>query len=298
VIGNAGHRFLFQYQEISMSTIHIDEAGQAAEFHDVVQSVSITHLLQQRDAVLERLAQAFGILQEAHDIAISAHLGFPNIVASKDYRGNGQDVVGKLATAGEAFNACRAAIDATAWRYLMQESGMRSLMSASKRSEFDEQVSKSRMPELTREAVYATFGALHESRTDMFDQGVIECFKKLSWQYKTNLPQKFGKRIIVSYLAYTYGINHSAADHLDDLMRVFHVFDGKPEADYRQGCYAQLGTAFREQAAWPKSYENDYLVVRLYRNGNGHVGFKRLDLIDSMNRIIARHYPNALPAPR
>ena len=47
-----------------MSTIHIDEAGQAAEFHDVVQSVSITHLLQQRDAVLERLAQAFRILQE------------------------------------------------------------------------------------------------------------------------------------------------------------------------------------------------------------------------------------------
>ena len=58
---------------------------------------------------------------------------------------------------------------------------MRSLMSASKRSEFDELVSKSRMPELTREAVYATFGALHESRADMFDQGVIECFKKLSW---------------------------------------------------------------------------------------------------------------------
>ena len=48
-----------------MSTIYIDEAGQAAEFHEVVQSVSITHLLQQRDAVLERLAQAFSILQEA-----------------------------------------------------------------------------------------------------------------------------------------------------------------------------------------------------------------------------------------
>ena len=60
----------------------------------------------------------------------------------------------------------------------------------------------------------------------MFDQGVIECFKKLSWAYKTNLPQKFGKRIIVSYLTYTYGINNNAADHLDDLMRVFHVLDG------------------------------------------------------------------------
>lgn len=281
-----------------MSTIHIDEAGQAAEFHDVVQSVSITHLLQQRDAVLERLAQAFQILQEAHDIAFSAHLGFPNIVASQDYRGNGQDVVGQFAKQGEALLACRTAIDATAWRYLMQESGMRSLMSASKRCEFDDQVSKSRMPKLTREAVYATFGALHESRADMFDQGVIECFKKLSWVYKTNLPQKFGKRIIVSYLTYPYGINTNAADHLDDLMRVFHVLDGKPEADHRQGCYVKLGSAFREQTAWPKRYQNDYFELRLFRNGNGHLCFKRAELIDAMNAIIARHFPNALAAPR
>ena len=281
-----------------MSTIHIDGAGQAAEFHDVVQSVSITHLLQQRDAVLERLTQAFNILGEANEIAIGAHLGFPYIVASKDYRGRGQDVVGEFSGNGEALGVCRAAVDAAAWRYLMQESGMRSLMSASKRSEFDEQVSKSLMPELTREAVYATFGALHESRGEMFEQGVIECFKKLSWRYKTNLPQKFGKRIIVSYLSYAYGINHGAADHLDDLMRVFHVLDGKPEADYRQGCSTQLGTAFREQTDWPKSYKNDYFEVKLFRNGNGHLRFKRLALIDAMNGIIARHYPNALAAPR
>jgi Domain of unknown function (DUF4942) len=152
--------------------------------------------------------------------------------------------------------------------------------------------------ECSRRAVYATFGALHESRGEMFDQGVIECFKKLSWVYKTNLPQKFGKRIIVSYLTYPYGINHGAADHLDDLMRVFHVLDGKPQVDYRQGCYVQLGTAFREQGSWPKSYQNDYFELKLFRNGNGHLCFKRPALVDAMNSIIARHYPNALAAPR
>lgn len=281
-----------------MSTIHVDATGQAAEFHDVVKSVSITHLLQQRDAVLERLKQAFAILKEAHTIAVSAHLGFPNVVASKDYRGQGRDVVGQFATDGEALAIAQGAIDATAWRYLMEESGMRSLMSATKRREFDEQVSKGLMPELTREAVYATFGALHESRNHMFDEGVIECFKQLSWAYKSNLPQKFGKRIIVSYLTYPYGINHRATDHLDDLMRVFLVLDGKPEPDYRQGCYVQISTAFREQDSWPKTFENDYFELRLFRNGNGHLTFKRRDLIDAMNETLARHYPNALPEPR
>jgi hypothetical protein len=102
----------------------------------------------------------------------------------------------------------------------------------------------------------------------------------------------------VSYLTYAYEINNNAADHLDDLMRVFHVLDGKPEADYRQGCYVQLGAAFREQVAWPKIYQNDYFELRLFRNGNGHLCFKRPALIDAMNAIIARHFPNALAAPR
>jgi hypothetical protein len=38
--------------------------------------------------------------------------------------------------------------------------------------------------------------------------------------------------------------------------------------------------------------------LRLFRNGNGHLCFKRPELIDAMNAIIARHFPNALPAPR
>jgi hypothetical protein len=44
-------------------------------------------------------------------------------------------------------------------------------------------------------------------------------------------------------------------------MRVFRVLDGKPEADYRQGCYVQLGAAFRTQTEWPKSYRNDYFEL-------------------------------------
>jgi hypothetical protein len=228
-------------------------------------------------------------------MAIEAHLGFPSINTSKDCSGHGDDVVGREA---DALVTSRTAIDAAAWRYLMDESGMRSLMSASKRKEFDELVHKGLMPALTRDAVYATFGALHESRGEMFDQGVIECFKKLSWHYKTNLPQKFGKRIIVSYLAYAYGINHRASDELDDLLRVFNVFDRKPMPDHRQGCYFKLSSAFREQSMWPKRFENDYFEMRIFRNGNAHLTFKRADLVDAMNVIIARHFPSALAAPR
>lgn len=54
------------------------------------------------------------------------------------------------------------------------------------------------MPALTRGNIEATFIALHQSRAEMFERGVIEIYRSLSWRYRTNTPIRFGKRIIVS----------------------------------------------------------------------------------------------------
>ncbi len=40
------------------------------------------------------------------------------------------------------------------------------------------------------------------------------------------------------------------------------------------------------------------MSVRSYRNGSGHVKFKRPDLVDRMNLIVAKHFPGCLPAPK
>ena len=193
----------------------------------------------------------------------------------------------------------QAVADAGAWRYRMNESGMRSLMSATKREEFDKQLAAEKIPALTREAIYDTFSALHASRGDRFEQGVIECFKRLSWRYKTNNagPMKFGKRIVMTCLTSYSSANHRSTSELDDLMRVFHILDGKPEADHRNGCYGLIADAMREQSGWPKQTQNDYFSIRLCKNQNGHITFKRPDGIEQLNRSIIKHYPNVLPAP-
>ena len=46
------------------------------------------------------------------------------------------------------------------------------------------------------------------------------------------------------------------------------------------------------------SLENDYIHLTWFKNGNGHITFKRVDLVDHLNRIIAKHFPGALPACR
>ena len=129
-------------------------------------------------------------------------------------------------------------------------------MSAAKRTEVDEAIRAETVPPLTREAIRATFTQLHESRGEMFEQGVIECFRRLSWDYTTNLPQKFGKRIVVTYLTSYGSANYKQCDELDDLLRVFHLCDGKPEADHRRSCYRLIS-----EAMWTSQALTDTLGV-------------------------------------
>lgn len=279
-------------------TIFVSPDGGAGPQQGLIPSLSIANLLQQREAVMILFQEALETLEQAHALATAARIGFPDLSMARGWRGHGLHMTGEFAnrtTLLETFQAC---VDAGGWTTLLQDSGMRSIMSASKRKEVDEQLGAEKVPELTREAIRATFATLHDSRVDMFEQGVIECFRRLSWDYKTNLPQKFGTRIVMTSLTSYGSANMRQTDHLDDLLRVFHLCDGKPEADYRTGAYRLIADAMQASAAWPKLAENDYLSIRLFKNQNGHVTFKRPDLIQRLNRIIAQHYPHALPAPK
>ncbi|MBX3603170.1 MAG: DUF4942 domain-containing protein [Rubrivivax sp.] len=280
---------------------------------DLVPSVSIANLVNQRAAVLEKLGQAFDLIGEAAQIAGAAHLGMPRVTVSTSYshgRGDVDVAPSYLGTRRDGSTwsrdaahrqdlerAARLGVDAAAWQYLMHESGMRSLMDATAREKWDKAISAGDIPELTTANVRATFQMLHDSRGEIFERGVIACFKALSWHYKTNLPQKFGKRIVVTYL--TGCGSYRKADEMDDLLRVLTVLDGKPEPDHRGGVNSMLSAAgLNGWPARPGQCENDYLAIRTFKNHNGHVTFKRPDLVEKMNLIIAKHYPGALPAPK
>ena len=279
-------------------TIFVSPDGDAGQETELIPSLSIANLLQQREAVLTLFQEALDKLEQAHALATSARLGFPDLSMARGWRGNGIRMTGECSnrtTLLEMFQAC---VDAGGWTTLLQDSGMRSIMSASKRQEVDEQIGAENVPALTREAIRATFATLHDSRVDMFEQGVIECFRRLSWDYQTNLPQKFGKRIVMTYITSYGSANMPQTDHLDDLLRVFHLCDGKPEADHRTGAYRLIANAMQTTSTWPKVAENDYVSIRLFKNQNGHVTFTRPDLVTRLNRILAKHYPDALPAPK
>lgn len=255
---------------------------------ELIRSVSIDNMLNQREAVSSLLHRARILLLEAADLATAAHLGTVRDLFNP--RHHAPTNVNLLDDDGHA--KALHILDGPAWVFLMSESGNRTFLDKTARNTWDESISKGDYPPLTKETIVQTFGNLHLSREEMFDRGVLETFKRLSWNYKTNQPFKFGKRIILTYLCDQWGhLNHRPLDELEDLHRVFCVLDGQLEPDHRHG----VGTAMRTVAAnKDTTWTGPYFAVRWYKKGTGHVTFTRPELVTAMNRILAKHYPHAL----
>jgi hypothetical protein len=256
-----------------------------------VKGVSLDNLLNMREAVHERVAQAHRLLREADELGRAAHLGGVREALTywRDRR-----TAELLDDSGE--DALMQVLDATGWQYLMSESGLRTFMDQEARERWDKQIAERKTPPLTAANIASTFRELHAARGEMFERGVINVFRSLSWHYKTNSPVKFGPRIIINYLMHSYGagfltFNHGRGDQLDDLERVLHVLDGKPEPDHRHALCARIRAAHGQHE---RGVDTDYVSLKWFKKGSAHIKFKRQDLVEQMNRIVAKHYPNAL----
>lgn len=256
------------------------------DINALVKSVSIENMMNQRDRVRELVEEAHRLLMEANTLAEAAHLGNLGDPFSP-YRHknpvNFMDVDGSSKVLHH--------IDGPAWAYLMEESGIFTFMDGKARAEWDKSITEGTYPPFTFDSVRETFRSLYANRGDMFERGIVEIYKGLSWDYKTNQPFKFGKRVILTGFSYGY-IYGSGCNKIDDLQRVFCVLDGKQEPDVRDG----VGREIRRRHIYEKAdqYEGNYFNVRWFKKGTAHIAFKREDLVQQCNRILSRHYPGAL----
>src|SRR5476649_327745 len=135
---------------------------------ELVKSISIANLANQRQAVMARVEQALTLLAEANQIALTANLGFPRIdVRQSNLVPNDTLVCGPHSTPGDALNVIRRTVDAYGWDYLMDESGLRSFMDATARKAWNEQLGEGKAPEFTAQNIETTFKQIHAARGDM-----------------------------------------------------------------------------------------------------------------------------------
>ncbi|EDE7212443.1 DUF4942 domain-containing protein [Salmonella enterica subsp. enterica serovar Hartford] len=191
-------------------------------------------------------------------------------------------------------------IDRSIWRDLMLKSGMLSLMDAEARSQWAKDLEEGDLPAISEANILSTFEQLHHNKQDVFERGIINVFKGLSWDYKTNNPCYFSKRIIVNNLVkhdrWGYSLNWGwRRDQLADLERMLYLLDGKTIPDNRHDVSIRFMDFVRDNPH-QQVFEDELFTIRYFQKGSGHITFKRLDLVEKMNDIVAKHYPGMLAA--
>lgn len=188
----------------------------------------------------------------------------------------------------------RKELDKRLWEHCFDKLGVFTLMD-SRNIEILRKELKEQTPEFTEENIYATTEKMYENRTEYFCRSIILTFRGLSKDHKTNTNEKFkipDKCIIKRFVECRYDkglrINYYNKNRFSDIDRAFKVLDKKPFEQRKAVCEAN------DKLYNSDTYENDYLVLKGYHNGNAHIKFKRIDLLDKMNQIIAEHYGNSL----
>lgn len=269
------------------------EAGSA-----IVRKDSVEELCGHRARALELYAQVAGLLLEARDAHARACIGNSHISSFpyEEFRSFASRDLSHYTA------RVRAMVDADMWRGLIVGTPLGSLMDRKERGIFEDSL-KGDPPEAIPGNIHATMMRLIGEADTIFRRGLVEAFRNLCRDYRSHDGFKIGDRVVLTYVVSVskYGrdasayFSHRADETLQDVDRVMHVLDGKPGPEYQQGICAAMRAAMLERPArWET--ETDYFRVKWFLNGNAHLWFKRKDLVERANRLIAEHYGTAVGA--
>jgi len=82
-------------------------------------------------------------------------------------------------------------------------------------------------------------------------------------------------------------------DQLTDLERVLFLLDSKAIRNTPGDISMHLMEHIRDNPG-KDDYNDAYFTIRYFQKGTAHLTFKRPELVDKMNDIIAKHYPGML----
>lgn len=262
--------------------------------NDMIISASIVEMLVSRDQIQAKTLAALQSISEAISLELATTLNkYSNL---ESFLAGGAWHSASLKNPDEAVTLAMRQVDAVFWDTLMRKSGIRAFMSAARQDEWRNLISEGKTPPFEIDSIKSTFTDLYGKRADMMEEGMIDLFRHLSWDYKTNNPVRLEKKLIVDRVINSYGmVTNKVTNELDDLVRILSVYDGKPIPEHRHGMYAVVADAIAQKIFM---VDTEYFTMKIFKKGSGHITFKEktLPLLDQCNRTIAKAFPNALPA--
>ncbi|HIE1227440.1 TPA: DUF4942 domain-containing protein [Serratia marcescens] len=265
------------------------------EHNELILSTSIERVVTGRDSALKQIEQLIEQLDTISRLTSEIGGGTAQDWAMKPGHRYDSWLTEK---ADKAMPAVTRNIDSSIWRDLMLKSGMMALMDAQARDQWHKNLEEGDLPAISEANILSTFELLHLNKMEVFERGIINVFKGLSWNYKTNSPCSFGKKIIINNLVshnrWGFSLNWGwRRDQLADLERMLFLLSGKSIPDNRSDITTRLMAHIRDNTD-KDVYEDEFFRIRYFQKGTAHLTFKRLDLVERMNDIIAKHYPGML----
>lgn len=272
------------------------EAEVLTDHNELICSTNIERIVTGRNAALQKIEVVIHQLDEISRLTSS--IGDNTVEHWAMRQGRAFDCW-LIQSVDKALPVIARNIDRGIWRDLMLKSGMLSLMDAEARGQWAKDLEEGDLPAISEVNILSTFEQLHHNKQDVFERGIINVFKGLSWDYKTNNPCCFGKKIIINNLVkhdrWGYSLNWGwRRDQLADLERMLYLLDGNTIPDNRHDVSIRFMDFVRDNPR-EQVFEDDMFTIRYFQKGSGHITFKRLDLVEKMNDIVAKHYRGMLP---
>lgn len=278
------------------------EGAQATGPTGLMPRATVYELEAHRNRSIELFAATFDTLKAAHEAswaaAPSGRFETINLIAGSPYSRSHHDVSDR-----EKYLAwITKQIDRGVWGHVVKATNLDKLMDKAEREAFARQCEEN-PPPATAENVLATMERLLGDADLIFKRGIANAFSKLDRRFRSHDGFKIGSRMVLSRAFNDFGSwNHYAnhADTLIDVERVFHILDHKPQPDRMGGIVGKIDEAKRNASRGLKlqqfEVEDDYYRVVVYGNGNAHLWFKRKDLVQKVNLILADYYGAAVGA--
>jgi hypothetical protein len=176
------------------------------------------------------------------------------------------------------------------WRAIFERMEMPRMMSDKRRNELESQIESGDLPDITAENVFSTCKGMLENLDTYLDEAVKETFDFLrprQSELKTNSEFEIGDKVIVRAFypdkwGHRIDLDYNQQQHYRNLDNVFSLLDGKGAIKSYGG---PISDAVKSMKQFGDVRETEYFRLKLYRNGNMHLEFRRMDLVKKLNEI-------------
>lgn len=182
------------------------------------------------------------------------------------------------------------------WKYVVEQTGVKNVMTEARTKELTEQFKKGDVPEFTVEAVTSMIQNLRGDVGTLLDESVKEVFEWLRprvvgnrERFKTNSEYEVGKKAILTYIFTVWSGSWGSdlqfnedSQVLTGIDNVFHLLDGNGVAKHPKDLKTVVKYAHNKGEM---DCETEYFKCKWHKKGTFHIEFKRLDLVAELNRV-------------